>query len=342
MHEILFKIKNKIKRVLRASICIQKRNASIPLNIRTYDGGNECLHPSCLYFADGWPADSYKKLIGGGKFWLVVTPYKDMNDAIENPCIYRSDDGERFEPVEGANPLDDIKLDKAMEYNSDPELVFNPEHNRLECWWRRVQRNDYPTEEGKNREIIYRRYTTDGQHWSEREEMLNVKNPFPETRMAISPALLYEDGIYKMWVSSADDFEGRHRTINYYEMRDGEPMHLVCKHVLRHGIISHLDVIHAEGRYWLIGNDVRTDGFPLKLYSFQSPTDEEYRYEGVVLSKGKRGHWDDRVIYRPSVTRVGSDYWLYYSAYGSNPMTSNHVGLVRFHSWKELLRCFLQ
>lgn len=65
MHEILFKIKNKIKRVLRASICIQKRNASIPLDIRTYDGGNECLHPSCLYFADGWPANSYKKLIGG-------------------------------------------------------------------------------------------------------------------------------------------------------------------------------------------------------------------------------------------------------------------------------------
>lgn len=74
--------------------------------------------------------------------------------------------------------------------------------------------------------------------------MLNLKNPFDETRLCISPALIYEDGIYRMWCSSAEDFEGKYRTINYYEMIDGGMMELKSKHHLKKGTISHLDVIH--------------------------------------------------------------------------------------------------
>ena len=98
----------------------------------------------------------------------------------------------------------------------------------------------------------------------------------------------------------------------------------------------------ADDKYWLVGNDVSTEGFPLRLYSFDSPFDEEYKYEGVVLSKGKRGQWDERVIYRPSAVFVEDKLWLYYSAYGSNPNTKNHVGLIKTSSWKQLQRCFLR
>lgn len=331
--QFFFKVRHRLIRIKNTPICFKKLNAKSPLNLETYDGGNEGLHPSCLYFKEGW---------NGYKFWFVFTPYKGMNDAIENPCMYVSQDGENFESLEGANPLDDIMLPKEQEYNSDPELVYNSDLNRIECWWRRVQRDKYPTDDGKNREIIYRRFTYDGRTWSEKEVMLNLKNPFDETRLCISPALIYEDGIYRMWCSSAEDFEGKYRTINYYEMIDGEMMKLKSKHALSKGILSHIDVVKDDGKYWLVGNDVSVDGFPLRLYSFVSLDEKDYKYEGILLSHGKRGRWDDRVIYRPSVVFVNQKQWLYYSAYGTNPNTSNHVGLIKVQNRKELLKCFWQ
>lgn len=331
--QFFFKVRHRLIRIKNTPICFKKLNAKSPLNIETYDGGNEGLHPSCLYFKEGW---------NGYKFWFVFTPYKGMNDAIENPCIYVSQDGENFESLEGANPLDDITLPKEQEYNSDPELVYNSDLNRIECWWRRVQRDKYPTEDGKNREIIYRRCTYDGRTWSDKEVMLDIKNPFDETRLCISPALIYEGGIYRMWCSSAEDFEGKYRTINYYEMIDGSMMELKSKHVLSKGILSHIDVIKNDGKYWLVGNDLSVGGFHLRLYSFVSPDEEDYKYEGILLSHGKRGCWDDRVIYRPSVVSVNQKLWLYYSAYGTNPNTSNHVGLIQVQNWEDLLKCFWQ
>ena len=329
--QFFFKVRHRLIRIKNTPICFKKLNAKSPLNLETYDGGNEGLHPSCLYFKEGW---------NGYKFWFVFTPYKGMNDAIENPCIYVSQDGENFESLEGANPLDDIMLPKEQEYNSAPELVYNSDLKRIECWWRRVQRDKYPTDDGKNREIIYRRFTYDGRTWSEKEVMLNLKNPFDETRLCISPALIYEDGIYRMWCSTAEDFEGKYRTINYYEMIDGDMMELKSKHALSKGILSHIDVVKDDGKYWLVGNDVSVDGFPLRLYSFVSPDEKDYKYEGILLSHGKRGRWDDRVIYRPSAVWANQKLWLYYSAYGTNPNTSNHVGLIKVQNWKELLKCF--
>lgn len=331
--QLFFKVHHRLIRIKNTPICFKKLNARYPLDIKTYDGGNEGLHPSCIYFKEGW---------NGYKFWFVFTPYKGMNDEIENPCIYVSQDGEKFVSLEGANPLDDITLPKEQEYNSDPELVYNYDLNRIECWWRRVQRDKYPTEDGKNREIIFRRCTYDGRTWSDKEVMLDIKNPFDETRLCISPALIYEGGIYRMWCSSAEDFEGKYRTINYYEMIDGSMMELKSKHVLSKGILSHIDVIKNDGKYWLVGNDLSVGGFHLRLYSFVSPDEEDYKYEGILLTHGKRGCWDDRVIYRPSVVSVNQKLWLYYSAYGTNPNTSNHVGLIQVQNWEDLLKCFWQ
>ena len=79
-----------------------------------------------------------------------------------------------------------------------------------------------------------------------------------------------------------------------------------------------------------------------KLYSFDSPNDGVYKYEGVVLTKGKRNQWDDRVTYRPTVAVVEGQLWLYYSAYGSKPNTKNHIGLIKNVSWKHMLSCYVQ
>lgn len=307
-------------------------NADSPLDIKTYDGGNQGLHPSCLYFKDGW---------NGHRFWFVFTPYKNMNDAIENPCIYYSDDGDQFTAIQNANPLDNITLPKEQEYNSDPELVFNSDLNRIECWWRRVYTGLYPKEKERYTEILYRSYSYDGNDWSDKEVIFKYKNTVPATRGIISPALIYEDSKYKMWVSSSNDIDGRIRTIDYYEMKDGEKMTLISSHLLKGGTLSHIDVQKIEGKYYLIGNDAIIESNPLKLYSFTDPNGD-YKFLGRALSKGQKGNWDDRVIYRPSILSVEDKIWLYYSAYQSRPSNHCHTGLIKFNLWKELTKQYLQ
>lgn len=54
------KVVRKINNILCCDFCLQKVNALHPLTIKTYDGGNEGLHPACLYFSNGW---------NGYKFW---------------------------------------------------------------------------------------------------------------------------------------------------------------------------------------------------------------------------------------------------------------------------------
>lgn len=306
-------------------------NAKNHLRIETYDGGNEGLHPSCLYFHDGW---------NGHRFWFVFTPYKDMNDAIENPCIYCSDNGTDFTPIPTANPLDDISLPKEQEYNSDPELVYNPDLDRIECWWRRVQRDCYPTEDGKNREIIYRSCSYNGNDWSEKETILDYKNPFNETRGVISPAVIYEDGVYRMWASTSDDYEGKSRYISYYVMTEDTPLTLQNRISLGKHKISHLDVVKLNEVYNLIGFDVQREGNPYYLFSSSKP-DSAFTCQGLILTSGKKGHWDDRVLYRPSISIVENELWLYYSAYQKKKTSSSHVGLIRFKHFDELKECFL-
>lgn len=79
------------------------------------------------------------------------------------------------------------------------------------------------------------------------------------------------------------------------------------------------------------------------LFIDDGSTDDSASICDEFAQKDERiyGHWDERCIYRPSVTVVGNEYWLYYSAYGAHPYTSNHIGLVKFHNWNEMLRCFL-
>lgn len=313
---------------------LTRLNARYPLELSTYDGGNQGLHPSCLYFKDGW---------NGFKFWFVFTPYKDMNDAIENPCVYVSNNGVDFTPIETANPLDDITLPKEQEYNSDPELVYNSDMDRLECWWRRVQTSEYPTEEGKNRELIYHSYTTDGKYWSDKELILNYKNKINGTLGVISPALIYEDGTYKMWAVCSEDEYAKNRFVDYYEMLAGGSMVRKIHTLIKEARLSHIDVIKdfIDGDYKLVGFDVSKLGFPYKLFSFNNP-EVGYKYEGLVLIKGKKSSWDGGRLYRPSITVVDGEYWLYYSAYERQNSKYNHVGLIKFQSWKELLQCFIQ
>ena len=306
---------------------VRRSNPAAPLHIPTYDGSNYGLHPKCLYFRDCWR---------GHKYWFVFTPYADMNDAMENPCIYTSEDGLDFAPVRTAYPLDNIDMDCTCEYNSDPHLVYNNDLDRIECWWRKVYTDKCSNRELRNSEIIYRSYSADGKNWSKREIIYIFKNPINETRGFISPAILYEAGRYMIWCCNIPDADGENRNLDYYEYINGDTVIHKQRTEFRDIALSHLDVIKKDSVYYLIAQDIHVDGYPYYLYTFTDPLKADYDCRGNVLVAGCNNSWDGSRLYRPSLTVVDDKWRLYYSAYNGDNGRNCNCGVIEFSEWTDI------
>ena len=82
------------------------------LDIPTYDGSGQAVHPSLLVQDDGSP-----------HFVLSFTPYTDTDDRVENPSVIISDDGLDFrEEAPGLNPLVPAP---EKDHNDDPDLFYS-------------------------------------------------------------------------------------------------------------------------------------------------------------------------------------------------------------------------
>ncbi|EAC5524673.1 DUF2479 domain-containing protein, partial [Listeria monocytogenes] len=167
-------------------------NADIPIVIPTYDGNNQTTHPKVLYFETPW---------NGYKYWMAHTPYANSNDRLENPSLCVSNDGITWaEPNGLVNPLDK-PIDTTISHMSDNDLLMRG--NVMEIWYRETIRNG-------GGDIIYRKTSTNGLTWSDREIVFQTG----AGGQILSPSTLYEDGKYKMWYVS--NFE-----IHYMESTNG-------------------------------------------------------------------------------------------------------------------------
>lgn len=132
------------------SAMLQRVTTPKHLNIPTYEGSNEPVHPAVVRTATPW---------NGYRYWMAFTPYPHGNAAHENPSIVASVDGENWVVPEGlTNPL--APNPGAGTYNRDTQLVFAPDENggrgRMYCYWSRV--GVAP--------IGQRSYSDDGVNWS--------------------------------------------------------------------------------------------------------------------------------------------------------------------------------
>ena len=104
-----------------------------PCTIPTYDGYNQTLHPTVVDFGGKW---------NGYRWWMMHTPYPvdtgltdGAPDTHENPSLAASNDCVTWTPI-GAQPLIPRPNPLTNEYNSDNEMVWNPNATRLEMWYR--------------------------------------------------------------------------------------------------------------------------------------------------------------------------------------------------------------
>ncbi len=288
-----------------------KYNSMYKLNIVSPYGDNEAYHPKVLNFKEKW---------NGYKYWMSYTPYPKGDDAKENPCVVASNDLINWkEPTGFQNPLDTPEdTQPQIRYNSDSHIVYNDVLDRLECYWRYV-------DEIENEAILYRRYTTDGVHWSEKE-VSAIAKARQQKHDYVSPAILFENGIYKMW------YVNKNNTINYETSSDG--LHWENRQVIKMKYEEkvktwHLDVIHTEHGYEMIivayqNWDKHND---MNLYYTNSEDGINWTTAKTIIEPATRTkQWDNRGIYRSSFIYEDGIYYVYYS--GTSKDLHHGVGLM--------------
>ena len=79
------------------------QNSKQALQIPTYDGSGQVVHPSVIDFINEYGIDAWS----GYRYWMVLTPYPQSQDKFENPSLYASHDGLTWVvPHPITNPLD--------------------------------------------------------------------------------------------------------------------------------------------------------------------------------------------------------------------------------------------
>ena len=275
-------------------------NSNYPLKLESAYGDNDATHPKILNFSDKWH---------GYKYWMVYSPYPHSDDSKENPHLKVSNDLINWTVPDGfSNPIDDTPSDyEAMKvYYSDPHLVYNNDKDELECYYRKVDDN-------KDEIILYRKISKDGVKWSKKETVLRTKK---SKKDYISPAIIYDNGVYKIW------YVDKNNVVCYAESNDGYNYNSCKKINLKYPInvkTWHLDVIKTEKGYEMITVAYYdwNDRSSMNLYYFKSQ-DETNFLDGMIIIKPSQVSWDNQGLYRSSFIYENGIYYVFYSGISTN------------------------
>jgi hypothetical protein len=133
--------------LLQASVAPTPLTPLVQLDIPTYEGSGQAVHPDVVHFKAAWHSWEY---------WMVMTPFPLGREAYENPSILVSHDGLKWQlPAGIVNPL--ARTPGKMGYNSDPDMSYDVANDRLVMLYREVT---------ATQNLIHSIASTDGVHWS--------------------------------------------------------------------------------------------------------------------------------------------------------------------------------
>lgn len=263
-------------------------NADSYLVTPTPDGTGIGVHPSVV--------DFYNSPWRGWRYWMAFTPYASSNDDVENPCILVSNDGLAWQIPSGlTNPIEPWPGDTA--YNSDPELVYDPDGDRLICFWRKVDAGEVAAH-------TYAKWSTDGVTWSARQSVIANQG----VGDCLSPSVVRR-ATNDWWLFGIKRASGM--GVNVYRSTDP----LTGWSAPTAASLGVADPWHA-GVVW-DGNAFRMllvdAGGTFDMRALSSPDGVAWSTSGVVMTS-RSGSWDSK-LYRPSIqVRDGSWMRVWYSA----------------------------
>lgn len=269
----------------------------------TYDGSGAVTHPSVVDMGRRW---------NGYRWWLADTPYDGQEEPLENPSIWGSNDRINWEVPDGlTNPIDPWPGGEdgrpSTAFNSDVELVWDPDGQRMICFWRDT--------DSFSPEYVdfYAATSTNGWEWPHHPDLVAH---IPFAKAARSPGIArIASGDWRMWALDNDTAsimwtaphpfgpwtEGGNMTL------DGSPF-----------MGWHGDFIHDQGIYYgIVGDDsngpfrpsVSLDG--LTWYGGGPVFGTGYRATMLPPRNGEVEVWYSKPTptLRDFYTRIPASYW---------------------------------
>ncbi|RLC35813.1 hypothetical protein DRH29_05725, partial [candidate division Kazan bacterium] len=285
-------------------------NASDYLTTPTYDGSGQAVHPDVYYNPSKWPDPN------GYRFWMAMTPYPNGDDTYENPSILVSDDGQTWEVPSGlTNPIEPAP---STGHNADPDILEGAD-GKLWVFFMWTDGTTYK---------VYVKSSSDGINWSDKTEILTST-----TESFISPAVVFEDGLYTMWYIDhlASPNVLKKRTASSPTGPWSSPTTCTVSGVPSGRDLWHLDVVRVQAEYhaFVVLTDSDTTGANTELHFATSRDGTNWTLNSTpLLAAGTSGSWDDNLIYRACglLFNAGNEsrYALWYSA--SNSSGTWHIG----------------
>lgn len=265
------------------------------LGVTNCYGNQENVHPKVLYFSDS---------LFGHTYWMAYTPYPCGDPKYENPCVAFSEDGVNWQNATKA-PLD-VPSDRKLKYNSDTHLIYNPNDQKLEVWFRYA-------DEKNQKEIIYRMCSTDGTNWAKKETLL-VNDTTGNCALFLCPTIIFENGEYHIWVVNL-----RKKAMEFYTSQTGDNWQYSHDITLNYTLEGkrfypwHMDIIHEDGKYMMCMM-VKKYNSQDDWYLFYSESVDNRNWSEPVLMLSPRPDYWDAKLYRSSLVKTDEGYSLYYSA----------------------------
>lgn len=269
----------------------------------TPDGTGSTIHPDVVLFDEPWH---------GFQFWMAVTPYYASNDRVENPTVLCSRDGYTWRNPEGlTNPVIDWPgraTDNVLWYNSDTDMVYDPDTDELVMIWREV-RPDHS-------EWIYQSTSPDGVTWSPRVLLLQVGQA-----LAVSPSIirLAEDD-WRLWGININGIDSMWHATS----REGPYTNETPVHFTKNGVefrVHHGDVTYHRGRWVAI---LRNTDLSMTEYAAVSLDGYDWWVHPVpIITPRASSFWDGTGGYRSTVQidPAGQFAHIWYSILGALPLS---------------------
>ena len=274
---------------------IESANSSNILSFSNYLGNAQNIHPKVISFTQPW---------NGYKYWMAFTPYPKGDTDAENPSVRASNNLVDWVLPSGmADPIDPTP---PVGYNSDTHILYRPDLDRLEVWWRQV-RNE------TNDIAIIREVSKDGINWTNKQTMHQAQNTSEDM---LSPSIIFEDGLYKVWYCARGS-----QGVKCAEMNPDATWNFKSQHVpIEWGNLSpwHLDVIHTDLGYEMVINayDRVTESVSaLDLYYvLVDDNNVASKPHKVIARSNDPNAIDFKSIYRSSILKEGGKYYIFYSS----------------------------
>ncbi|MFW7433114.1 hypothetical protein [Vagococcus carniphilus] len=301
-------IKNENVEYVSGKKVVSHANARERLVLPTAYDTIENTHPSVISFPEKW---------NGYKYWMAITAYPQGKAVYENPHIFKSNDLLEWIPDE-QNPLDEPKSEKfngevPLQYDSDTNIIYNKEENRLEMFWRYV-------DDIKGDVIVYRMTTKDGVTWTDKEVAYKAKRDKGDW---LSPAFYKDENGYQVWYV-ANGYRIWHRT-----SKDGfkwsAPTEVKMKYSnadnMKHW---HLDVQKTDLGFETVVSGYEDDGtnnlslrHVMNLYYSKSKDGKTWDdLEPIIFPSKDKHQFDGKGLYKSALLKENGKYYVFYSGIG--------------------------